>query len=64
MGLGWDELLCRFPRLAFLTTCSDHSKPYMILTALDQSYKNHIGFAIIRATGEEWQARERSEAPV
>ena len=24
-----------------LTTCSDHSKPYMILTALDESYKNH-----------------------
>ena len=28
-------------------------KPYMILKALDQSYKNHIGFAIIRAMGEE-----------
>ena len=41
------------PRLAFLTTCSDDSKPYMILKALDESYKNHIGFAIIRASGEE-----------
>jgi len=34
---GWDELLCRFPRLAFLTTCSDHSKPYMIQKTLDES---------------------------
>ena len=31
----------------------DDSKPYTILKALDQSYKNHIGFAIIRAMGEE-----------
>ena len=38
---GWDELLCQFPGLSFLTTCSDHSKPYVILTALDESYKNH-----------------------
>ena len=36
-------------RLSFLITCSDESEPYMILKALDQSYKNHIGFAIIRA---------------
>ena len=36
-------------RLPFLITCSDDSKPCMILKALDQSYKNHIGFAIIRA---------------
>ena len=42
-------------RLSFLITCSDESEPYMILKALDQSYKNHIGFAItvIRAIGEE-----------
>ena len=40
-------------QLLFLTTCSDDSKPYMILKALDESYKNHIGFAIIRAIGEE-----------
>ena len=38
-----------------LSTCSDDSKPYMILKALDESYKNHIGFAIIRAIGEEKQ---------
>ena len=37
----------------FLTMCSDDSKPHMILKALDESYKNHIGFAIIPATGEE-----------
>ena len=42
------------PRLPFLNTCSDDSKPYMILKALDESYKNHIGFAIIRASDEEW----------
>ena len=29
------------------------SKPYMNLKAFDKSYKNHIGFAIIRASGEE-----------
>ena len=40
-------------RLLCLTTCSDDSKPYMILKGLDQSYTNHIGFAIIRASGEE-----------
>ena len=40
-------------RLSFLITCSDDSKPYMILKALDESYTNHIGFAIIRASGEE-----------
>ena len=34
-------------QLLLLTTCSDDSKPYMILKALDESYKNHIGFAII-----------------
>ena len=41
------------PRLSFLTTSPDDSKPYMILKALDESYKNHIGFVIIRASGEE-----------
>ena len=41
------------PRLSFLTACSDDSKPYMILKALDESYKNHIGFAIIRSSSEE-----------
>ena len=40
-------------RLLLLTTCSDDSKPYMILKALDESYKSHIGFAIIQARGEE-----------
>ena len=43
-------------RLSFLITCSDDSKPYMILKALDESYKNHIGFAIIRVTGDKCQA--------
>ena len=43
-------------RLLFLTTCSDDSKPYMILVALIKGFQNHIGFAIIRASGEEWQA--------
>ena len=37
----------------FLTTCSDGSKPYMILVALVKGFQNHIGFATIRATGEE-----------
>ena len=41
------------PRLSFLTTCSDDMKPCMILKALDESYKNHIGFAIIQQLGEE-----------
>ena len=41
------------PRLSFLITCSDDSKPYMILKALDESYTNRIGFAIIRASDEE-----------
>ena len=41
------------PCLPFLTTCSDDSKPYMILKGLDEGYKNHVGFAIIRASGEE-----------
>ena len=33
--------------LPFLTNCSDDSKPYMILKGLDESSKNHIGFASI-----------------
>ena len=41
------------PRLPFLNTCSDDSKPYMILKALDEDSKNHIGFAIIQAIGEK-----------
>ena len=41
------------PCLLFLTICLDEDKPYMILKALDESYKNHIGFAIIQASGEE-----------
>ena len=40
------------PCLSFLATCADDSKPYMIVKALDESYKNHIGFAIIRASDE------------
>ena len=48
-----DGAVLMVPRLSLLTTCSDDSKPYMILKALDESYKNHIEFAIIRASGEE-----------
>ena len=39
--------------LSFRTTCSDDSKPYMILKGLAEGYKNHVGFDIIRASGEE-----------
>ena len=42
-----------FTRLALLTTTSEYSKPYMILKALDKGYPNHIGFAMLRASGEE-----------
>ena len=55
------QLVARRRQLPFLTTCccSDDSKPYMILKALDEyvyeSYKNHIRVAIIRASGEEQQ---------
>ena len=42
----------------FVTTCSEHSKPYMILVSLIKGFQNHIGFAIIRASGEECQARD------
>ena len=45
----------------FLTTCSDDSKPYMILVALIKGCQNHIGFAMIRASSEECQAREPTE---
>ena len=34
-------------RLLFLTTCSDDSKPYMILVALVKGFQNHMGLAII-----------------
>ena len=53
---GLVERSATFAHLSFLTTCSDDSKPYMILKGLDESYKNHIGFAIIGASDEEWQA--------
>ena len=46
----WCPRACQVP---FLTTCSDDSKPYMILKGADKGYKNHVGFAIIRASGEE-----------
>ena len=37
-----------------LTTCSDDgNEPYMILKALDELYKNHTGFAIIRRRREQ-----------
>ena len=36
----------------FLSTCSDDSKPYMILKDLVESFSNHIEFAIIRAHGK------------
>ena len=42
------EVLC----LPSLTTCSDDGKPHMLVKALDQSYKNHVGSAVIRASGE------------
>ena len=41
--------------IPFLTTCLDIYKPYMILVALIKGFiQNHIGFAIIRASAEEW----------
>ena len=39
--------------LPFFTTCSDDSNSNMIRKGLDESYKNHVGFATIRASGEE-----------
>ena len=39
--------------LLFLTTSSDDTKPCMILVALIKGFQNHMGFAIIRASGEE-----------
>ena len=38
----WVIARATFARLPFLTTCSNDSKPYMILEGLDESYKNHI----------------------
>ena len=35
------QSLWTLPHLPFLTTCSDDSKPYIILKALDESYKNN-----------------------
>ena len=49
---GWTPAATPSPTL-FLTTCLDDSKPYMILKALDESYKNHVRFAIIQASGGE-----------
>ena len=46
---------CR--RLLFLTTRSDDTKSYMILVALIKGFQYHIGFATIRASGEEWQTQ-------
>ena len=42
----------RLPSTSPLTTCSDDGKLYMLVNTLDQSYKNHVGFAVIRASGE------------
>ena len=39
------------------------SKLYMILVALIKGFQNHIGFAIIRASGDEWQARNDQNSP-
>ena len=50
MEHGWTPTAAK---AVFLTTCSDDSKPYMILKALDESYKNNTGFGIMRASGEE-----------
>ena len=36
-----------------LSMSSDDSKPYMIWKALDETFQNHIGFAIIRARGKD-----------
>ena len=40
----------------FLSTCSDDSKPYMILEVLVNTFLNDLGFAIFEATGQGWQA--------
>ena len=51
-------------RLLFLTTSLDDTKPYMILAALIKGFQTHIGFAIIRASGEEWHAGNHQNSPV
>ena len=38
-------------QLLFFTTCSDDSKPYMILVALTKAFQNNVGFAIYRPSG-------------
>ena len=43
-----------------LTTCSDDSKPYMILVALIKGFHQQLGFAIIRASGERDGRHETS----
>ena len=55
LSFSEDRAMVGRRRLLFLTTCSNASKPYMILKALDKSYKNHIGFGTIQAIGEEQQ---------
>ena len=48
-GVVVPHLSARWPH----TICSYDSTPHRILKALDQSYKNHMGLAIIRAIGEK-----------
>ena len=36
---------------------------YMILVALIKAFQNHIGFAIIRASGKDWQRRYHDNPP-
>ena len=43
---------------AFLSTSSEHSKPYMILKALHESFQEIYRFAMLRSRGKEWQLRE------
>ena len=50
-GLSWSRR-CHSSPLARMIA---NPISYMILKGLDESYKNHVGFAIIRASGEEWQ---------
>ena len=35
----------------------------MILVALIKAFQNHIGFAIIRASGKDWQRRYHDNPP-
>ena len=53
-----DHMAGRRP-LLFLTNCPDDSKPPIIL--IKGRFSNHMGFAIIRAGVEGWQAREHTE---